>query len=91
MLREVMKRVDVGHIVVHPGDIVDVSGWKNAAALERHGYITSTNATKATVDQNPTKGEPRSEASEAPSATKQPVRLRRSVLASRPRVFSRPT
>ncbi|MHA2086234.1 MAG: hypothetical protein ACXABD_21025 [Candidatus Thorarchaeota archaeon] len=85
MLREVMKRFDIeGNITVEPHDIVDVTGWKNRAALEAQGYIGPTNAEKATVDQNP-KPTKKKASSAAP---KQPGRIKRSALASRPRVFS---
>jgi hypothetical protein len=87
MLRVVRKQFDIDNgITVHPGDIVDISAWKHATALQEHGFIGETDATKETVDQNPPKAKSPASAKAAKPAHKA---KKRSVLAGRPRVFTR--
>lgn len=91
MLRMVLKHFD-GDNNVHlkPGDIVDVAGWINADRLEKQSYIGLTDAVKATIScEKPVIEKPKSsvvQTAEVP-AQKPPVKVRRSALASRPRVF----
>lgn len=48
MLREVRKTLIVDGVEVAAGSVVDVSGWKNVAALERSRYLgPATEAPKA--------------------------------------------
>lgn len=87
MLREVRRKFDIApNVTAMPGDIVDVSAWKNAGALERTGYLIPTKATKATIS------------AEIPAQTPPPTnkdrralrrRYKSSALGSRPRVFTR--
>jgi len=39
MLREVRKTLIVDGVEVKAGSVVDVSGWKNVAVLERSRYL----------------------------------------------------
>lgn len=86
MLRQVLKSFDIDNNVrVTTGDIVDVTGWANLNALEDQHYIVPTDATKATVDPWA-----KEHISTESSPGKQPaMKLKKSALASRPRVFSR--
>ena len=96
MLRVVKRTFDADHgNTLLPGDIVDVSLFKHARALEEHGYLGETDATKPTVDPTkpPVKGGLKKKAASTASASakaKTPARkMKRSALASRPRVFTR--
>jgi len=83
MLRVVMKSFN-SNVPLTVGDIVDVSSWRNRAALEQQGYIGPTDAKEATVVDIPAE----KKKSTASSAIQQPARKpKRSPLASRPRVF----
>lgn len=85
MLREVRKNFDgENNVPLKPGDIVDVSEWKHVKAMEEQGMLGITEATKATVDFTKEK-----KSIDTSPAHKMPVKLKRSALASRPRVFLR--
>lgn len=88
MLREVVKKFDIdGNIEVKPGDIIDVSNWKNRGVLEKQNYIAPTDATKPTVDLSKPVAKKSVKSKPESSAPKQSAKARRSALASRPRVF----
>jgi hypothetical protein len=95
MLRVVTRTFEADHgIILVPGDIVDASYFKHAKALKESGYLADTDATKATVDvSRPKEGyvtEREASTASASAKTKQPTkRMKRSALASRPRVFTR--
>jgi len=85
MLKEVLKDFDIdGGVTVTPGDIVEVSAWKNARALELAGFIGDTDKTEVTVKPNKQKKVQKD--LDAPTKPLAGV-LRRSALAGRPRVF----
>lgn len=87
MLRQVMKRFDGdNNITFKPGDVVDVSDWRNRESLEDQRMIGPTDASKATIDPNAEKSTKSAKKSSTP---KLPAKMRRSALASRPRVFTR--
>ncbi len=87
MLREVIKEFDADNgVTLTTGDIVDVTGWKNAASLENTGFLRQTDAQKATKDPLKVKAKA-TKPIETSSAPKSPARIKRSALASRPRVF----
>lgn len=86
MLREVMKNFDgENNTPLKSGDIVDVSGWKNRQTLEDQKMIAITDATEATVDPY----EEKEPVKVIADTHKMPIKLKRSALASRPRVFQR--
>ena len=96
MLRVVKRTFEADHgIVLLPGEIVDVSGWKHHKSLKDNGFIGDTDATKVTVDVTRPPNESGENQSETPTASASakastPMRkVRKSALASRPRVFTR--
>ena len=86
MLRVVCKNFDAG-VPLKVGDIVDVSGWRNAKVLENQGYIGPTDAKAPTVTEESKREVKPSNGASASSAKPSAQRLRRSPLTSRPRVF----
>ncbi len=93
MLRVVKRtfEADYGRVLL-PGDIVDVSTWKHHKSLKENGFIGDTDATRVTVDVTvPPEEEGRaSTASASAKKAKSPAKkVKRSALASRPRVFAR--
>lgn len=86
MLRMVMKQFEADNgVILKPNEIVDASGFKNLKYLESTKKLGPTKATKATVDLSA----PAKEASPTPAKKNRPVKPKRSVLASRPREFTR--
>jgi hypothetical protein len=86
MLRRVLKKFEVDNgVILQPNEIVDASGFKNLKYLESTKKLGPTEAAKATVDISA----PAVEASPTPAKKNRPVKPKRSVLASRPREFTR--
>jgi hypothetical protein len=89
MLRLVRKRFDVADgITAEPGDIMDVSelSTHRVWVMEEHNFLGPTDAKEATVSMTPPVE--KKEASPTPVKNR-PVKPKRSVLASRPRAFTR--
>lgn len=87
MLRVVMKSFDA-EVPLQTGDIVDIAGWPNGAELEKLGYIGPTDAKAATVDANTPRSARSPKKKSSNKTTERPLaKVRRSALASRPRVF----
>ena len=86
MLRVVCKDFDAD-VPLKAGDVVDVSGWRNARYLEAQGFIGPTDAKAPTVTEGSKRQAKPSNGASASSAKPSAQRLRRSPLTSRPRVF----